>query len=169
VSTVNDILQRTTELVQSLKQFDLFGCKEVRAEAAHFTERACLAKDKRAGRPFPHAADQVPGSGQQVTDPIARVEFDRAASGDAPVFGDCVADIFKQRAAWVRIRIDKDQPVACGNARTTVARPADLVDRLENDLRAAGAGELRGAVRGIVIANNDFVFPLACCDRFRRR
>src|SRR4026207_2021416 len=84
-------------------------------------------------------------------------------------FGDCLADIFEERTAWVRIRIDKDQPVARGNARTPVARPANLIDRLENHSRAARAGNPRRRIRGIFIADDDFVFPLPGRNGMGRR
>ena len=169
VQNHNLLSSTAREFVQSLKQLDLFRCKQVRAEATDFTERARLAKDKRACRPLADAADQVPGPCQQLANPIARVEFDRATSGNATPFGDRIANVFKQCVARVRIRVDKDQPVARGKTGAAIACPANLIYRLKNDVRAARAGNFCRAIGGIVIANNGLKFPMPRRNGVSRR
>ncbi len=65
----------------------------------------------------------------------------------------------------MRIGIDKDEPVSRGYGRAAVSRPADLVDRLEDNRGSGFTGEFRGVVRGVVVANHQFGLPAQPCER----
>ena len=59
---------------------------------------------------------------------------------------------------WGRggVGVDEEEPVAGGGLGAGVAGAADLVEGLEDDAGADGAGEVGSGVGGIVIADNDF-------------
>ena len=61
----------------------------------------------------------------------------------------------------MRIGVHKNKPVAGGNAGAAVAGAADLIDRLENHFRAGSAGDVGGAVGGVLVADDQFKFPAA--------
>lgn len=149
------------KFVQPLEQLDLLRGEQLSAEAADVAKGGGFAKNKGARRPFAQAADEVPELGQQPANPIAHIELDGATSGNGTTFFDGITNIFEQWAARVRIGIDKDQPLAGGDAGTAVARPTNLIYRLENDSRATGGRNFRRAIGGIVVADDDLIFPVA--------
>jgi hypothetical protein len=75
--------------------------------------------------------------------------------------GDLISDVLKQRAAGVRVGIHKNEPVAGGGAGAGIPGAADLVEGFEHDERARSAGDVAGAVGGIVVADDELEFPAA--------
>ena len=69
----------------------------------------------------------------------------------------------------MRVGVHENQPVAGGRRRAGIAGAANLVERLEHHFCARRAGDLAGAVGGIVVADDEFKFPAASGERRRRR
>ena len=67
------------------------------------------------------------------------------------------------------IGVHKDQPVAGGRRRAGISRAGDLIDRLEYDGRARRPCDLRRAVMGIVVTDNQFTFPANLRERATRQ
>lgn len=96
------------------------------------------------------------------------VEFDRAAPGHAFLGSDLLADTLEKGRAGVGIGIDKDEPIArgCGSAR--IAGAGDLVDGFEDDLCCCGTSDFGGFVGRIVVADDEFSFPVALMESRQR-
>ena len=62
--------------------------------------------------------------------------------------------VIKKPFAGMGIRIHKDQPVAGGCRSSGIAGAGDLVDGLKHHLGPGGAGNVGGAVGGIVVADD---------------
>src|SRR5205085_695380 len=65
------------------------------------------------------------------------------------------------RPTWLGIGIDKDQPITRSGIRAGIARAPNLIDRLEDDVSPGGASQFGGAIRGVVVADDELGLP-AC-------
>src|SRR5262245_52827033 len=59
----------------------------------------------------------------------------------------------------MRVSVHKQKPIARGGGRAAITRPSNLVHRLEGDLRAGCSGQFRGAIRRVVITDDEFCNP----------
>ena len=146
---------------EALAEFDFFAGVEVGVEAAEFAEGGGLAKDEGAGAPAEGAADAVPEVGDGVAGGVAGREADGAAAGEAAAGLDLGGDVVEEGGAGVGVGIDEDEPIAGGGLGAAVAGAADLVLGFEGDGGTGIAGDLGGAVGGVVIANDEFGLPVA--------
>ena len=149
------------EFFEAFAQFKFFAGEEVGVEAAEFSEGGGFTKDERAGHPTQPAADDIPEGGDDVAGRVAGFEADGAAAGEAAAGGDLRGDVVEEFGAGVGVGVDEDEPIAGGGFGAAIARAADLVDGLEDDGGAGGAGDFRGAVGGVVVAHDEFGLPIA--------
>ena len=149
------------EFFEAFAELKFFAGEEFNVEAAEFPECGGVAKDERAGHPAQRAAGDVPQGGDGVAAGVAGFEADGAAAGEALAGGDLRGDVIEERGAGVRVGVDEDEPVAGGGAGAAIARAADLVDGLKDDLGAGGPGDFRGAVGGVIVADDEFGGPSA--------
>jgi hypothetical protein len=147
------------EFLEAFAEFDFFAGKQVGVEAAEFAERGGFTKDERAGDPAEGAADGVPRGGDGVAGGIPGFEADGAAAGEASAGGNLRRDVVEERGAGVGVGIDEEEPIAGGGLGAAIAGAADLVDGLKDDAGSGGAGDFRGAVGGIVVADDEFRLP----------
>jgi hypothetical protein len=59
----------------------------------------------------------------------------------------------------MRIGIHKDEPIAARGGGPAISGPGDLVEGLEDDFCAGGAGDFGRFVRRIIVADDEFSFP----------
>ena len=59
------------------------------------------------------------------------------------------------------IGIHKHQPITGGRRRPGVTGAGDLIDGFKHDFGAGRAGDIGGAVRGIIVTDNEFDRPAA--------
>jgi len=146
---------------QTLAELEFFGGKDLGIEPAHFAEGGGLDEDEGTGEPFLEAAGEVPELGDEVGDEHLFIERHGGAAGEDFAGGNLVCDIGEEGAGGMRVGIDEDEPVAGGGGGAGIAGAADLVEGFEDDVRAGGAGDLGGAVGGVVVADDELKFPAA--------
>ena len=149
------------EFFEAFAEFDFFAGEEVGVESAEFPERGGIAKNERTGDPSQCAAHTIPESGDGVPGRVSGFEADGAAASEAAASFNGGGDVIEERGAGVRVGVDEDEPVAGGGGGAAIARATDLVDGFKDDLGAGGAGDFRGAVGGVVVANDEFGLPSA--------
>jgi hypothetical protein len=145
-------------------QIDLFACEQFFAKSADFTESRGLAENEGAGHPGKRAADYIPKANHEIGFGIVAVELHRAAAGHAFPGSDLFGNAFEKGPAWVRIGIDKEQPIARGGGGAGVARAGDLIKRFEDDFGTGGAGDFGSLIGGIIVADDQFSFPAALLE-----
>src|SRR4051794_32900923 len=81
---------------------------------------------------------------------------------------DLLRDFAEKFRRWMRIGIHKNQPIARRGGGSAISRARNLVDWFENNFGSGGAGKFRGAVGGIVIADDEFGLPTETDETFHR-
>jgi len=149
------------EFFEAFAELDFFAGEKFHIEPAEFSERGRFAKDERAGDPSECPTHHVPEVRDEIASGVTGFEADGAAAGEAAASGDLRGDVLEERGAGVRVGVDEDEPIAGGGFGAAIARAADLVDGLEDDVRAGSAGNFRGAIGGVVVAHDELGLPSA--------
>lgn len=157
------------QFVQTFAQVEFLTGKQFVVESAKLSERRRFAKDERPGKQALGSAEEVPEAREEVRQRIAVLESHRATAGQAMAGLNLLRDFREQRRARMRIRINEQQPVAGGGLSAAIPGPGNLVDRLGDECRSAGAGNFGGAVGGIVVAHDQFGFPSELAESDARR
>ena len=94
---------------------------------------------------------------------------DGAPAGETAPGAERIRRFQKELHAGIGIGVHEEDPVAASVGGAGVARPADLVDRLEHDLRPRAPRDLRRAVGRIVVAHDQLGLPAEACESFHGR
>ena len=156
---------RARELLQPPEEINLLGGVERLAEGTHLAEGGRLAEHERAGSPLHQAADRIPHRERDAHVKALCVVADRGAAGEAVALLDRLRRVIEELRRRPRIGVDEEDPVAARLRRAGVARAGDLVHRLEHHGRAGLARDGRGAVGGIVVADDELGVPAPARER----
>lgn len=96
------------------------------------------------------------------------VKFDGATTRDAFAGSDLLSNTLEKCRGGVRIGIDKNKPIAGRTRSAGVSSAGDLVDGFEDNLSPGRSGDFGGFIGRIVIANDEFSFPLALMESGQR-
>lgn len=157
------------QFVQTLAQVEFLSSKQLVVESAKLSERRRFAKDERPGKQALRSAEKVPKAREEVRQRIAVFESNRATARQAVPGLNLLRDFLEQRRAGMRIRINEQEPVAGGDLCAAIAGTGDLIDRLADDGSSASAGNFGGAIGGIVVADDQFRFPVELAESDARR
>ena len=149
------------EFLKTFAEFEFFTGEKFGVKSAEFAERGGVAKDERSGHQPECAAGQVPEAGDNVARWISSFKADCAAAGKASAGFYLRGHVVEKRGAGVSVGVDENEPVAGGGAGSAIAGAADLVEGFKDDARARGPGDFRGAVGGVVVADDEFGGPSA--------
>lgn len=141
------------------REIDFFTGVQFEVESADFPKRRRFAKNERTRRQAQRSAQKIPRLREHTTPEMSLIELNCASACQTAVSLDLCGDISKKPRARMRVRIDKHQPGTRSGPRSRIAGSGDLVDGLKNDLRPGVGGQSGGAIRGIVIADDQFGFP----------
>jgi len=156
------------QFFQPLAEFQFFRREQFMAEAANFTERCRLAKNKWTSEQLENPAGAVPKPSDDYGGKMVLVQPDRRAARETLAGKNLRRDIGKQFRAGMRIGVHKSQPVAGRCVRAGISRASNLVDRLKHNGRARRARDFRRAVGGIVVADDQFALPADFCESICR-
>src|SRR5439155_4755526 len=154
-----------SQALQAPEQVDLFARVLLLAEAARLAERRRLAEDERPRCPLVDPAHGVPDSGHERDAGMRILVRDGATAGETSR-ADGIGCFEKKLDAGIGIGIHEKDPIAAGAGGAGIARPADLVDRLEYDLRSHALRDLRRAVGRIVVAHDQLGLPAEPSESF---
>lgn len=149
------------QLFESFAQVQLLRRKQFATEAPNLTKGGGLDKNERTRQQPPPAADKIPKPGDQAGDQEIFVEPDGRAAGQAAAGKNLLHDIRKKSGAGMGISIDKHQPVTGGGGGAGVAGASNLVDGFKHDSGPGRAGDLGGAVGGVIVTDNKLDRPAA--------
>ena len=149
------------ECFEAIAQVQFFGGKQFHIESTDFPERGGFAKNKASRGPASGAAGEVPQRDGDVADEIPALEVNGAAAREAAAGFNLGGDVVEELGAGVGVGVDEDEPIAGGGFGAAIARASDLVDGLEDDGGAGVARDFGGAVGGVVVANDEFGWPVA--------
>jgi len=149
------------EFFEAQAQVQFLGGIKFVAEATNLPECRRLDKNKRTGHEPREPARIIPQVRNESGDEQFFIEpYGDAASQDF-VGGNFFRDVGKKFFARIRIGIHKHQPITGGNGGAGITGAGDLIDRLKNYFRPGGAGDVGGAIGGIIIADEQFELPAA--------
>ena len=147
------------QALQPAKQVDFLRDVQLLTEAAGLMEGGRLAKDERTGSPLVDPAEQIPQRNAEPDRKPIRFEADGTAAGQAAARLNFFGDLGEQAIARPGVGVDEHQPVPGCARRAGIARPADLIDRLEHHLGTRGARDLRRPVGRVVVADDQLNMP----------
>ena len=140
-------------------QVNFFAGEELLIEPAHLTKRAGFAKDARARHVAHGPADMIPQLGATPAHGGLALDPQARASGQAAARLDLHGHVREQFRGGIRVGVNEEQPIPERRLGGRVAGAPNLVDRLEDDPRAADTRQFGGVIRRIVVANDQFGFP----------
>ena len=158
----------TRQRFEALAQINFLRHEQVKVKSSHATKRRCFTKNERAWRPPGDSADQIPYLHPQPGGDISCSHLHQTAPGQTLTGLNLRSQLAKKFRRRKRIRVDKHQPIARGRFRAAIARAPNLVHRFKDHHRTRRPRQFSGPVRGIIIANNKFTFPLQPGKRGKR-
>ena len=153
---------------QTSAQVNFLGGKKAVVKTTDLAKGRRFAKKERAGGVFADTADLIPYPGSHAPHERKRVIFDGATAEQISSTDNGHMHVGEKFAARVRIRIHEDQPIPRGSLGPAIAGASDLVDGFEHHGGAGGAGQFRGAIGGIIVANDEFGFSTHAGEHFHR-
>lgn len=155
-------------LLQSSREVDFFAGVLLQAETAHLAECIGFDKDERSRRESAESTDEVPDAGSEVGGGWPFVETDRASTGKDPTGLNRLED--QGQEGWGRdgVGVEEQDPLPVRSCGSGIACTADHVDRFKDDAGAVSPGNFRGAIRRVVVADDDLGGPGALMKGFER-
>ena len=152
---------RPGEFFKAFRKIELFGSKQVLAEPADGEESSGIAEDKRTSGPAFDSADDVPKGDCDLADEVPFVQFHCATARQTISLINLICHLAKQFARRIRIRIDKNEPVALSRFSAAITRASNLVNGFKYHRRSLRAGQFGRSIGRVVIANDQLPFPPA--------
>jgi len=151
--------QLLRQFLQPLEQIEFFRDEQLLTESSDLFESRSLTKHERSRRPFCNSAQNIPSARDQASDHVTPFQFHSTSTGEAFARLDRSRHGRKQLRARNRIRIDEYEPIAGSDRSSAISRPANLVDRLEQNAGSRRPRQFSGVVGRIIVTNDQFTVP----------
>ena len=145
---------------QGAAEMNLFAGEEAGIEPADPAEGLGLAAHEGTGGPAEPAGQRISHHDPKGPEPGQwLIHLHAATQGDETVRIQVLDQGGEQLRGGKGIGVDEQQPIPGGQGSAAVAGAPDLIDGFEDDGGSGLAGDVGGAVGGIIVAHDQLAFP----------